>query len=110
VKTNERGADKLPEIRLRRGTKMLCPSGCGLQVAEFVNEKNSVFLSCHHLRTPGLLNPTPGHISVEHVIAGDSLANRLFPVTDFDGFKQKGKDLADVIGPVSEAERERWAA
>ena len=97
-----------PEIRLRRGanTKMLCPDCGSLQPTEFQNERGLVYLSCKHLRTPALLDPHPGHLSLEHVIAGDPLALSLFPAIDIDGFRQRGRDITDVIGDV---DREHWA-
>lgn len=100
-----------PQIKLRHRTKMLCPEGCGLQRAEFQNEKNSVFLSCRHLRTPGLLDPHPGHLSLEAVLAGDVLALSLFAAVDHDGFRQRGRDITDVIDDIGmQAQREAWAA
>jgi hypothetical protein len=80
--------------------------------AEFQNERNLVYLSCKHLRTPGLLDPAPGHLSIEAVMANDRTANRLFPATDRDGFKRRGLDLTDIISDEVEALaiRDRCAA
>jgi hypothetical protein len=92
---------------------MLCGQGCGVQPAEHTNERNEVYLRCGHLRTPALLDPTPGHISLEHILASpsDKLVRRLFPITDANGWKPRGRDLADVIGDMSmQAQREAWAA
>jgi hypothetical protein len=99
--------ENYPKITLRRGakTKMLCPEGCGLQLAEFQNERNEVYLSCKHLRTPQLLNVHKGHLSLEHIIAGDRLALSLFPAVDFDGFRQRGRDITDVIEDISVQEQ-----
>ena len=107
----ERGANKLPRIRLGRNTALLCPE-CGIvRTVEFQNETNNVFLSCKHLRTPGLLDPHRGHLSLEHVIAGDSLALALFPAVDIDGFRQRSHDITDVIDDIGlQAQREAWAA
>lgn len=99
------------KVRIRRGSRLLCPDCGTVQTLEFQNEKGEVFLVCGHHRTPRLLGPAPGHISLEHVIAGDPLALSLFPAIDCDGFKQRGRDIADVIvGIEMQAVREQWAA
>jgi|HubBroStandDraft_4_1064222.scaffolds.fasta_scaffold1158530_2 hypothetical protein len=111
MKTKE--VREYPKIRLRRGTKMLCPECGTMQVAEFQNEKNSVFLNCRHLRTPALLDPAPGHISFEQAMANpsDPLVRRLFPIVDANGFRPRGRDITDVLDDVGmQAKREAWAA
>lgn len=90
--------------RLYRFVKMLCPVDNTLCGAEFVNEKDQVMLSCGHLRPFGLL-PSRG-VSIEDAMSSDpvrsALAQKLFPAP----FPKR--DLADVIGDVSQSLRETW--
>lgn len=92
-------------VRIRKGSGLLCPECRTVKRLEFQNEKDRAFLVCGHDRTPGLLDPKLGHISLEHVMAGDPLAISLFRAIDANGFRPRGRDLSDVIGDV---DREQW--
>jgi hypothetical protein len=91
--------------RLRKYAKLLCPE-CGVMKTWVDVSEDGAILECGHHRTTGLLDPHKGYLSIEAVIAGDPLALALFKAVDHDGFKQKGKDLSDVIG---DADRELWS-
>ena len=95
-------------VRIRKGSRLLCPECRTVKKLEFQNEKDRAFLVCGHDRTPGLLDPKPGHIGLEHLIAGDPLAISLFRAIDANGFRPRGRDISDILGPVTDVDRERW--
>jgi len=96
-------------IRLRKGSRLLCPQCRTVQTLEFQNEKDEAFLICGHHRTPRLLNPAPGHLSLEAVIAGDPLALSLFPATDVNGQRIGHRDIADVLSDLTmQQKRDAW--
>lgn len=92
-------------VRIRRGSRLLCPECKAVKELAFQNEKDEVILECRHKRTPLLLDPKPGHISLEHVLASpsDPLVRRLFPVADANGFKPQGRDITDILSDIGMA-------
>lgn len=98
------------KVRLRRGSRLLCPE-CGVVKAWIDVAGDQAVLECGHHRTAGLLAPHVGCLSIEAILARDPLALSLWPATDFDGFRARGRDLADVIDDLKmQSIRERWAA
>lgn len=92
---------ELPRIVIRGKLRMLCPECSALRVADFQNERNEVFLACKHKRTPALLPPHKGAISIEHILANTPESRALFPVSK----------AGDYLATLSEdATRERWSA
>lgn len=102
LKQRHGGSDT--QIATKQGytTRMLCPTH-GMQEFIHQDENDQCFLECRCKRTPGLLDPAPGHLSLENIIAGDPVANRLFPIQDANGFKPRGRDITDILGDYPEA-------
>jgi hypothetical protein len=99
-------------VRIRKGSRLLCREH-GIQTMLHQDENDQCFLECRCKRTPRLLDPHKGCISLEHAMANpsDPLVRRLFPIVDANGFRPRGRDITDVLDDVGmQAKREAWAA